>query len=79
MTNPDPTLYCSFCGKTHREVALTIAGCASVNAGPSGHSQVAAICNECVVLCVEAFLLPAGLINIAGPRRMIAGDIGVIV
>lgn len=37
------TVHCSFCGKSHHEVARLIAG-------PKVY-----ICNECVAVCVEIF------------------------
>lgn len=37
----------------------------------------AAICDACITLSVEAYLLPKGLIHLSGPRRMLATDIGV--
>lgn len=37
----------------------------------------AAICDTCITLAVEAYLLPKGLIHLSGPRRMLAADIGV--
>lgn len=51
-----------------------IAGCTSTNQKPS---QLAAICDSCVMVCVEEFLLPQGLAHLSGPRRMLAGDIGL--
>jgi hypothetical protein len=40
-TNERPTLYCSFCGKSQREVEKLIAG-------PNVF-----ICNECIELCMD--------------------------
>jgi ATP-dependent Clp protease ATP-binding subunit ClpX len=39
MNKPDTKLYCSFCGKSHREVKKLIAGPTSF------------ICNECIRIC----------------------------
>ena len=41
MPKADTTLYCSFCGKTNREVLLLIAG------------PTVFICDECIDLCTE--------------------------
>lgn len=60
------TVYCSFCGASNHQVPLMIAG-----------MNGTAICSSCIVLSVEAYLLPKGLIHLSGPRRMLAADIGV--
>lgn len=75
MTNKSANLFCSFCGRPQIEARLMILGCTSTNQLPS---QLACICDSCVIVCVEEFLIPKGLAHLSGPRRMIADDIGVI-
>lgn len=41
QAKPDPTYYCSFCGKSQHEIKKLIAGPAVF------------VCNECVALCVK--------------------------
>lgn len=62
---PKP-IYCSFCGLSNEQARLMITG-----------MRGAAICEACITLSVEAYLLPKGLIHLSGPRRMLATDIGV--
>ncbi len=62
---PKP-IYCSFCGLSSEQARLMISG-----------MNGAIICDACITLCVEAHLLPKGLIHLSGPRRMLATDIGV--
>lgn len=59
-------VYCSFCGASDRDARMMITG-----------MRGAAICDACITLSVEAYLLPKGLIHLSGPRRMLATDIGV--
>lgn len=59
-------VYCSFCGPSDREARMMIKGMNDV-----------VICDACITLAVEAYLLPKGLIHLSGPRRMLAADIGV--
>lgn len=67
--NPAPKpIYCSFCGVSNQQARMMITGMNDV-----------AICDACITLCVEAHLLPKGLIHLSGPRRMLAADIGVAV
>ncbi|MFZ5667143.1 MAG: ClpX C4-type zinc finger protein [Pseudomonadota bacterium] len=60
-------VYCSFCGLSDEQVRLMIAGI----------MNDVVICDACITLSVEAYLLPKGLIHLSGPRRMLAADIGV--
>lgn len=69
VSAPLPTLYCSFCGASSKAAKAMFRWL----------KADVAICNDCVVLAVEAHLLPLGLIHLSGPRRMLAADIGVAV
>jgi len=46
QTTDNKTYYCSFCGKTHKEVQVMIVGPASA----------VTICNECVRICLGVLL-----------------------
>jgi len=55
MTEPNPTLYCSFCGQSQHEVDRLIAG-------PSTF-----ICGECVALCGDILIEERAHQLAAGP------------
>lgn len=58
-----PTLYCSFCGKSQHEVAKLVAG------------PTAFICGDCVELAALIIREELGVVH--GPRDMVAADIGI--
>lgn len=54
MSEPEVTLYCSFCGKSHKEVLRLV----------SATSSEARICNICVLVAAHCMLDPRGEIAI---------------